>query len=172
VASPGRPVFQIVRLDPVEVSVGIPETDIHRVRVGQKAAIELPALPGERYTGAVRVINVAAEASTRTYMTRIQVANPKHALRLGMIAEVKIQGDTTRQMLSVPGEAVVHDAQGATQVFVYFPAQRRVYAKRVTVGSVAGQQMEIRAGLTGDELVVTGGQNKLRDATLVRAEGR
>ena len=35
-ASPGRPVFRIVRLNPVEVNVGVPETDLHLVRVGQR----------------------------------------------------------------------------------------------------------------------------------------
>src|SRR3712207_8065977 len=37
--------------------------------------------------------------------------------------------------LTVPGEAVVRDAEGATLVFVYFPDERRVYSRRVTVGS-------------------------------------
>ena len=58
-ASPGQSVFEIVQLDTVEVNVGVPETDIHLVRVGQKAAVTLPALPGESFEGSVRVINAA-----------------------------------------------------------------------------------------------------------------
>jgi multidrug efflux pump subunit AcrA (membrane-fusion protein) len=169
VASPGRPVFQIVRLDPVEISVGVPETDVHLVRVGQKAGIQAPALPGETYTGTVRVINVAADPSTRSYMVRIQVPNPKRALRVGMIAEARIVCDGMLDALTLPGEAISRDPQGATIVYVYFPDQKRVYSKRVEVGTVYGKEVEVKSGLTGDEAVVLGGQGKLRDGAAVAA---
>lgn len=168
-ASPGRPVFQIVQLDPVEIRVGVPETDIHLVRVGQTAFLHVPALPGESFGGTLRVINVAADAGTRTYMARIRVANPKHVLRLGMVAEARIQGDRMLDVLTLPGAAVVHDPQGATIVFVYFPDKKRVYAKRVEVGTVYGQEIQIGGGLTGDEQVVLAGQDKLRDGAAVDA---
>ena len=41
-ASPGSPVFEIVKLDPVEINVGVPETDIHLVRIGQTAVCHDP----------------------------------------------------------------------------------------------------------------------------------
>ncbi len=166
-ASAGRPVFQIVQLDPVEINVGVPETDIHLVRTGQTAAVQVPALPGVTFQGVVRVINVAADPSTRTYMVRIAVPNPKHALRLGMIAEARIRGDRQLDLLTLPGDAIVHDPQGASTVFVYFPDQGRVYSRRVDVGTVYGAEVEIKNGLSGAELLVLGGQSKLRDGSAV-----
>ncbi|MEI9975005.1 MAG: efflux RND transporter periplasmic adaptor subunit [Ignavibacteriota bacterium] len=166
-ASPGRPVFQIVQLDPVEISVGVPETDIHLVRIGQTVTVQVPALPGDTFQGVVRVINVAADPSTRTYMVRIAVANPKHALRLGMIAEAQIRGDRQLDVMTAPGEAIVHDPQGASVVFVYFPDQGRVYSRRVEVGTVYGSEVEIKAGLSGAEQLVLAGQGKLRDGSAV-----
>ena len=168
-ASPGRPVFQIVRLDPVEVSVGVPETDIRLVRLGQAAAIHAPALPGEAFEGVVRVINIAADPSTRTYMVRVRVANPRHVLRVGMIAEAQIRSDRVLDAMTLPGSAIVHDPQGATMVFVYFPDQRRVYSKRVQIGTVYGDEVQIRQGLSGDESLVLGGQDGLRDGVTVAA---
>ena len=166
-ASAGRPVFQIVQLDPVEINVGVPESDIHMVRSGQTASVQVPALPGAAFEGAVRVINVAADPSTRTYMVRIAVPNPNHALRLGMIAEAQIRGDRQLDLMTLPGDAIVHDPQGASTVFVYFPDQGRVYSRRVEVGTVYGTEVEIKNGLSGAELVVLAGQNKLRDGSAV-----
>ena len=91
-ASSGNPVFEIVKLDPVEINVGVPETDIHLVRLGQTASVTIPALPTESFEGKVRVINVSADPNTRTYMTRIVVPNPAHILRVGMVAEARIRG--------------------------------------------------------------------------------
>ncbi|HEY4743238.1 MAG TPA: efflux RND transporter periplasmic adaptor subunit [Desulfuromonadaceae bacterium] len=168
-ASQGHPVFEIVQMDPVEVNVGVPETDIHLVRIGQKAEITVPALPGKAYQGTVRIINVSADSNTRTYMTRISVANLEHSLRVGMVAEATIRGDRTVPMVTLPGDAVVRDAQGATQVYVYYPDQKRVYAKRVEIGAAINRDVEIKSGLSGNELIVLAGQTKLKNGQIVAA---
>jgi RND family efflux transporter MFP subunit len=170
-ASPGIPVFEISKLDPVEINVGVPETDIHLVRVGQTATVTIPALPGESFEGKVRVINVSADSNTRTYMTRIVVPNPAHILRIGMVAEARIQGDRDINLIMLPAETILRDPQGATIVFVYYPEQGRVYAKRVETGVVYGREIAIKSGLSGDEAVVFAGQDKLRDGTIVSLTG-
>jgi RND family efflux transporter MFP subunit len=162
-AAQGHSVFEIVQMDPVEVNVGVPETDVHLVRIGQKAAIKIPALPGKSFQGTVRIINVSADPGTRTYMARITVANPDHILRVGMVAEAKIVGDQTISMMTLPSEAIVRDEQGATMVFIYFPEQQHVYSKRVKIGSFRGTEVEIKEGLAGDESIVIAGQDHLRD---------
>jgi multidrug efflux pump subunit AcrA (membrane-fusion protein) len=48
-------------------------------------------------------------------------------------------------------------------VFVYFPEQGRVYRKRVKIGAFRGTEVEIKEGLSGDESIVIGGQDHLRD---------
>lgn len=168
-AAAGRPVFEIVQMEPVEVNVGVPETDVHLVRIGQVAQITLPALPGKSFQGTVRLINISADPGTRTYMTRITVANPELLMRVGMVAEATIFGDRTVSMMTLPGDAVVRDPQGATQVYVYYPDKKRVYAKRVEIGTAANQEIEIKSGLSGDELIVLAGQTKLRDGLAVSA---
>ena len=171
-ASTGRPVFEIVQLDPVEVNVGVPETDVHLVKIGQKASVTLPALPGQSFEGTVRIINVSADPGTRTYMARISVPNPKHVLKIGMVAEARIVGDRKISMMTVPGEAIVRDDQGATMVFVYFPEQRRVYSKRVKIGAFRGTEVEIKEGLSGNESIVIAGQDHLRDGMPVTIASR
>ena len=168
-AAPGRPVFEIVQMDPVEVNVGVPETDVHLVRIGQKADITVPALPGKTFQGAVRAINVSADPNTRTYMTRISVANREHELRVGMVAEARIRGDRTVSMATLPGDAVVRDPQGATQVYVYYPDQKRVCTKRVEIGATVNKNIEIKSGLSGNELIVLAGQTKLKNGQIVSA---
>ncbi len=168
-AAQGRPVFEIVQIDPVEVNVGVPETDVHFIRIGQKADITVPALPGKSFQGTVRVVNVSADPGTRTYMTRITVANPEHVLRVGMVAEARIRGDRTVSMMTLLGDAVARDPQGATQVFVYYPDQKSVYAKRVEIGTVINRDVQIKSGLSGDELIVLAGQAKLRNGLVVSA---
>jgi membrane fusion protein (multidrug efflux system) len=161
--APGQPAFEISPMDPVEVNVGVPETDIRLVKLGKPASVTVPALPGRTFHGLVKVVNVAADPATRTYMTRITVPNPDKDLKVGMVAEVAITGSHKLDMLCLPANAIVRDPQGATLVYQYFPDQGRVYSKRVEVGMVLGQRVQIRSGLNGNETIVVAGQNALRD---------
>lgn len=165
--APGRPLFELVRLDPVEVTIGVPEKDVRLVVSGMKASVTAPALPDQRFAGIVRNVSVSAEPSTRTYMTRITVPNPRHLLKLGMVAEVRIQGSRLIQMMTLPGDAIVHDHQGVTKVFVYYPEERRVYARRIKIGAVIGKEIEITKGLGANDIVVYAGQEKLQDGAAV-----
>jgi multidrug efflux pump subunit AcrA (membrane-fusion protein) len=84
-----------------------------------------------------------------------------------MVAEATIRGDRTISMVTLPGDAVIRDPQGATQVFVYYPNQKRVYTKRLEIGAVIDRNVEIKSGLSGDELIVLAGQSKLRNGSVV-----
>jgi len=169
-ASPGTPVFTIVELDPVEIQVGVPETDVRLVHTGQQAIVTASARPGMSFSGKVRLVNVSAEPQTRTYMVRITVPNPKAGLLVGMIAEARILGNETRDVLTLPGQALVRDPQGAPQVFVYFPNEKRVYAKRVTVGEVMDRDVQIVDGVKDSDSVVVAGQQLVREGSVVSAK--
>lgn len=159
----GQSVFELAQLDPIEVNVGIPETDVRLVKAGQAAMVTIPAWPGKAYQGRVKLVNVSADPATRTYMARITVPNPSRELKVGMVAEVSITGSQRLDILTVPADAIVRDPQGATLVFQYFPDQRRVFSKRVDVGGLYGREIQIRSGLQGGERVVVAGQHMLRN---------
>jgi multidrug efflux pump subunit AcrA (membrane-fusion protein) len=167
----GATVFSIVNLNPAKVRVGVPEAEIGKVKRGAKADISLPSLEGRSFEGQVDIIGVSAEAASRTYAVKIVVPNPGPVLLAGMVAEARILGPSKTQVLTIPGEAIVRDPQGAPNVYVYHPDRNRVYARRIEVGLPIGGEVEIRSGLTGDEKIVVAGQQKLREGTLVQIVG-
>lgn len=170
IAAPGTPVFTIIELDPVEIQAGVPETDIRLVHRGQKALITTSALPAMSFAGQVQLINVSAESQTRTYMTRIRVPNHDGKLLVGMIAEAHILSGGEIEVLTLPGSSIVRDPQGATQVFVYFSNEKRVYPKRVTTGAITGQDIQIVDGITDADWIVIAGQQLVREGSIVRAK--
>jgi multidrug efflux pump subunit AcrA (membrane-fusion protein) len=169
--SAGTTVFSISELNPVKVRVGVPEADIARVKTGAAAEITVPSLGGRSFKGKVAIIGVASEAASRTYTVKILVPNPGPVLLAGMVAEARIFGPAKLKSLTIPGEAVVPDPQGAPNVFVYSPDRKRVYGTRVEVGPPVGNEIEIRSGLTGNEQVVVSGQQKVREGSLVEITG-
>jgi multidrug efflux pump subunit AcrA (membrane-fusion protein) len=167
----GMPVFSIVELNPVKVRVGVPEAEIGKVHQGGAAEISVPSLDGRRFAGKVAIIGVAAEPTSRTYTVKILVPNPGPLLLAGMVAEARIFGPAKVKSLTIPGEAVVPDPQGAPNVFVYCADRKRVYGRRVEVGLPVGNEVQIRSGLSGSEQVVVAGQQKVREGSLVEIAG-
>jgi RND family efflux transporter MFP subunit len=167
----GAPVMSIVNLNPAKVRVGVPEAEIGKVIPRARAEVSLPSLDGRTFQGQVGIIGVAAEAASRTYTVKIIVPNPGPVLLAGMVAEARIFGPARIRVLTIPGEAVVRDPQGAPTVYVYYPDRKRAYARKIEVGSPAGDEIEIRSGLKGDEQIVVAGQQKLREGSLVAIAG-
>jgi multidrug efflux pump subunit AcrA (membrane-fusion protein) len=167
IVAAGMPVVTVLDLDPVKVRIGIPEAAIGKIRHGARAEITVPSLENRQFAGTVETVGVTADPMSRTYSVKITIPNARRELLAGMVSEARIVGRATVRALTLPGEAIVHDAQGATQVFVYFPARGRVYARRVTVGEPLGNELEIRTGLTGAEQVVVAGQQSVREGSLV-----
>jgi len=161
----GTPVISVLDLDPVKVRVGIPESEIGKVREGARAVVTIPALDGRPFEGKVEAVGVAADPSSRTYTVKIAVPNKDHLLRAGMVAEARIYSDVQTNTLTVPGDAIVHDARGLTQVFILDAVRNRVYARRVEPGELVGNEIEIRTGIAATDRIVIAGQQNVREGS-------
>jgi multidrug efflux pump subunit AcrA (membrane-fusion protein) len=167
IVNAGMPVFSIMNLNPARVRVGIPEADIGKISVGQHARITIPALEESAFSGTVELVGVAADPNSRTFTAKIAVPNRSLQLKAGMIAEASIEASGRINVVTIPGEAIVHDPQGSTLVYVYYPDQKQVHARRVETGPVRNRGVEIKSGLSGEELIVIAGQHKVREGSSV-----
>jgi multidrug efflux pump subunit AcrA (membrane-fusion protein) len=167
----GNPVFSVLNLDPIKVRVGVPESEIGKVHEGGRAVVTIPSLNNQKFEGKVEVVGVSADSISRTFTTKIAIPNPLHLLRAGMVSESRIYGTTMVDTLTVPGSAVVRDVRGATQVYVYASTRQRVFAKRVEVGALIGNEIEIKSGLQASDQIVVAGQQNVHEGSLVRVAG-
>lgn len=164
----GAALFTIVDLDTVRARVAVPESDVGVITTGAVATLTVPSLGDTTVAGHVRLVGVAADKVTRTFAVEISVPNTGHRLKAGMIVEASIETPNTATRLTVPASAIVHDAEGATQLFIYASTEQRVHARRITPGAFVGSEVEITSGLAEGELVVIGGQQQLREGVSAR----
>jgi len=98
---PGSPVVTLADLDHVWLRAYVRETDLGRIRWGQRATIHTDTYPDRRYPGRVSFISSKAEFTpksvethaervTLVYRVRIDVENPGHELKPGMPADATI----------------------------------------------------------------------------------
>lgn len=155
--------FTIVKTDLIYARLAVPESEIGQLAPGQKADVTITALDGRIVRGKVTMIGAVADDRTRTYPVEIELANPDAVLRPGMLAQATILTEKPVEKLTVPGRAIVRDADNLTYVFVVAPSKSLAQRRRVTPGAVLGNGIEIRNGLAPEDLVIVAGQHKLGD---------
>lgn len=99
--SPGTPVITVGNLENVWVRAYINETDLGRVKVGQKARVTTDTFPGKAYEGRISFISSRAEFTPKNvqtekervklvYRVKVDIANPQMELKPGMPADAEI----------------------------------------------------------------------------------
>jgi multidrug resistance efflux pump len=100
-AAPGATLMTIGALDTVRLTVYIGETDIGRVRQGQKVNVTVDSFPGKVFEGTVtfiaqdaqftpRNVQTTAERATTVFAVRVELENRDHTLKPGMPADAVI----------------------------------------------------------------------------------
>jgi membrane fusion protein, copper/silver efflux system len=163
---PGTELFQIADLSAVWVLADVYESELGRVKLGQKATLELAAWPGERFEGRVGFIYPAVNTGSRTLQARLDFRNPGLKLRPGMYGDVTLELGAADAVV-VPREALV-DTGDVEYVFVAKGAGRFA-PRKVRAGWSGDGKVAIVEGLAPGERVVTTANFLLDSESRLRA---
>lgn len=140
--------------DKLMVSASVDESDIGRVKPGQRASIVLDAYPDRKVSGTI--YKILDEGATRsnvvTYTVKLRPDRVPEFFRSQMTANIKISISRRKDVLLLPSLAVTTDPQGRTVVIKELKEGRPVYAK-VETGQNEGDMVEITSGLKAGESV-------------------
>ena len=153
---PGMNLYKLADLTTIWVDVEIFEHQVQAMRIGQRAEVELPYVPGRPYTGFVRFLYPHFNQETRTMTVSIELANPDLALRAGMYANVTFDVPVARDALTVPEEAVIRSGTRDLVVLELSPGLFRV--ADVTLGASGDGVWEVVDGISEADRVVVSAQ--------------
>lgn len=105
-AAPGTGLYVVSDLSTVRLTIYVPEADLGKVRLGERARIRIDSSPGKDFEGAVTWVSPIAEFTPRDIQTRdervklvfqvrIEIANSEGVFKPGMPADA-ILGDGSR----------------------------------------------------------------------------
>ncbi len=155
----------VARIDILRVFVTVTEREVHLVRVGQKAHVEVDALAGKKIEGAVVRLAPTLDPATRTLDAEVQIDNAGGELRPGMFGRGSIVVDTHPNAPTVPVTAIqITDHKR----FVYVVKGDKAQRKEIATGVDEGTWVEITNGVTAGEEVVTIGIDTISDGSTVR----
>lgn len=164
-AGSGEPLFNLIRDGAIELVADLPETEISKIRRGQKATIRV-AGNRDGIEGIVRLVSPTVDAATRLGAVHI-IVDANSAARSGMFAGAEItvsEGKT----LALPQSAVTTGRSGPTVRKVVRTADGDVIRQvPVETGIRDSGFVEIVSGLAQGESVVAKAGAFVRDGDLI-----
>ena len=177
--SAGTTVVTLQQLDPLLLDFSVPQSELGRLKVGQRVNLTLDTYPGKTFHGELSAISPKVEANTRNVQVEAKVPNPDELLSPGMFAKASVDVGSEQQQLTLPQAAVVYNPYGDT-VYVVQPAKGKddkgnantptVQQAFVTTGDTRGDQVAILKGIKAGTEVVTSGQMKLKNGAPIKVD--
>jgi RND family efflux transporter MFP subunit len=155
-----EPLLVVVRTDRVRVFIDVPEIQAALVDRGDPAVVHVPALGGRAIDGAVTRTSWAVDAANRSLDTEIDLDNADGTLRPGMYTTANVVLQVRENALTLPVSALV-TSEG--QPCCFCVVSGKLVRTPLTLGLRNGDDVEVKAGLAGDETVVLARAESLRD---------
>lgn len=170
----GTTVVTLQALDPIFIDFYMQEQALDEVKVGQKIAVQVDTYPNQTFAAEVAAINSKVDVATRNVQIRATLRNPDHKLLPGMYATVKINSGAPQHYVTLPQTAIAFNPYGSTVYLIEDKGKddkgdTKLIAKQafVTTGATRGDQIAILKGVNEGDTIVTAGQNKLHQGSLV-----
>lgn len=152
----GQPIATIPDLSQLVVQTRVRETDLHRLREGALARLDLEAYPDLVLNGRVDFIGSLAEASPdspwKFFAVRLLVDRSEARLRPGMSVRVSFHLDSANGVVRVPSDAVFPCAGRSC---CYVRRRGEIWEQPVTLGLSNETHVAVTGGVAaGEELLL------------------
>jgi len=168
VVTAGQTIVRLAQLDGKEIHFDLPEHRIAEITTGQALSVALWADGDKKIKAHIREIAAAADSFSRTYRVKAMLAENRDDVRLGMTATVWLPSHTPAH-IAVPLSAVFTSQSDPKQPKIWLVDEQTATVKALPVKmgvALAGERIAV-TGLSGDELIVSAGVQRLSEGQAV-----
>ena len=166
--NPGDPIVPLYKVSPIHVNYSVPEKHLLKIVLEQRVNLTVSAYPEQVFVGSVSAINPVIDIETRNIQVRATFKNEDGLLKPGMFAEIETVSNDKRDIVELPSTSVTYTPYGSSVYLIEKNLDNFVVKKKqIKVGEKKGQLVEIISGVNEGDLVVSVGQNKLRNGMRV-----
>jgi membrane fusion protein (multidrug efflux system) len=159
----GDVVTELIDDSQMKLDFSVPSIFLRSVRKDTAVEAETDALPGMAFDGKVDTVGASIDPVTRSIRVRAILPNPDRLLKPGMFMKVTLLAQP-RRSLSIPEEAIEPIGPNS---FVYVAVEKgdKLVAERrqIEVGLRQQGRVEVLAGLSEGDSIVTDGLIRVRD---------
>lgn len=164
----GQVLVELVRLDPIEIDLRVPEVILSSIALGQSVKVGVDSYRELAFVGTIVAIAPTVDAAARSVAIRARLPNPDGKLRPGMSARARIELGSRAEALLIPEQAVWPSGE---QKMVYVLKDSIAHLLPVRLGIRVPGKVEVLSGIKAGDEIVTTGQLKLHDGAKATALG-
>jgi RND family efflux transporter MFP subunit len=150
---PGMTVYRIADLSTVWVEADVFEKDLSLVSEGRSASVTFEAFPGREFDARVTYVHPTVSMESRTGRIRLELPNTDGLLKPGMYARIRLDAPALESTPVVPRSAVL--STGTRSLAFVRSGDGTLVPREVTLGRTVGRDVQVLAGLTPGERVVS-----------------
>ena len=150
-------VITIADMNSLQVEADVSESNLNKIKVGQPCEIQLDALPGERFRGAIHMVVPTADRTKATVMVKIRFVDNHSRVLPEMSAKVAFLSRPAKPEEQKPRMAISQSAivNKKSKEAVFLVRENRAVETPVTLGAKIGDMVEILDGIkVGDQIVL------------------
>lgn len=169
----GTEIVTLQQLNPLFVDFYLPQQALAQIAVGQTVNVNVDAFPNKTFSGTISAISSALDTATRTVQVRATIQNDGLLLRPGMFTTVNVSIGQPQKLITLPQTTIAYNSFGETVFLVKHGKdangkdQLTVTQVFVTLGNTRGDQVAVLSGVAAGDEVVSAGQLKLRNGSVV-----
>jgi len=175
----GAMVVTLQQLDPIYADFYLPEQTLATLTLGQKVTLTVDAFPDRTFEGQLIAIEPKVDTASRNVLVRAKFANQDLKLVPGMYGKLAVEQGDAQQFVTLPSSAIAFNPYGATVFLVDDKGkdekgQSKLVARQtfVTTGATRGDQVAILKGVNAGDVVVSAGQVKLRNGSILIVDNK
>ena len=157
---PGQEIVTLDNISPIFIDFMVNEKYLDTLSVGQDVQVEIEGYLQNDYRAVIESIEPSADAAGHTIRVRAKLDNVTGELRPGFFAKVKIVQNRDDSSVIVPESAL--ENSGNVE-FVYTVIDGVAKATPVLVSGRNGKIARISRGLRPGQVIITTGQQRVRD---------
>jgi HlyD family secretion protein len=145
----------IADMSMMQISVQVDESDVGRVKNGQKVSFTVDSYPGKTFTGVVSNVSNKATITQNVvyYPVTVDIDNPEGLLKPTMTARVSVHVGESKNVLIIPLSAI---KQAKGQQYVQVMKDGKTQNVNVQLGLASDDRVEVAGGLKdGDQIVLS-----------------
>jgi RND family efflux transporter MFP subunit len=161
-----RELFHIAAVSRLRVYVNVPQVYSPHIKSGLRAELTLAEFPGRRFEGSIVRDSGAIDNATRTLLTEIDVNNSSGLLKPGGYVEVHVKLPSATTTFTLPVNSIIFRAAGMQVATV--KNGKTIDLISIVPGRDFGTEIEVLAGLQGNESVVINPPDAIMNGEAVR----
>jgi RND family efflux transporter MFP subunit len=155
------PIVRLSQSNLLRLRIPVPEDDVRFVHEGDQLQVRVDAI-NRSFTGKIVRFTRDVNFETRTMETEVDVENNDLSIAPGMYANTALQLAHVSNVVTIPVEALVLNAERQETVYALGP-NNHIHVRDVQVSLQGTKLAEVTSGLEPGDRVLIGGQDKYHE---------